>query len=68
MQLTKALIFSLVGSALALPTANEKRQLATIQGAVTSVQQSLQKLDTAVKVSYARTSDTHASWDQQRSR
>ncbi|KAI8307207.1 Cell wall mannoprotein 1 [Colletotrichum sp. SAR11_59] len=49
MQLTKTLIFTLIGTAFALPTTNEKRQLATIQGAVTSVQQSLQKLDTAVK-------------------
>ncbi|KAK2745076.1 hypothetical protein CKAH01_18293 [Colletotrichum kahawae] len=49
MQLTKTLIFTLIGTAFALPTSNEKRQLATIQGAVTSVQQSLLKLDTAVK-------------------
>ncbi|WYZ46765.1 hypothetical protein EsH8_IX_000990 [Colletotrichum jinshuiense] len=47
MQLTKTLLFTLVGTAFALPT--EKRDLATIQGAVTSVQDSLKKLDTAVK-------------------
>nr|XP_036575980.1 uncharacterized protein CTRU02_14117 [Colletotrichum truncatum]KAF6782636.1 hypothetical protein CTRU02_14117 [Colletotrichum truncatum] len=49
MQLTKTLLFSLVGTAFALPTQGEKRQLATIQGAITSVQTSLTKLDTAVK-------------------
>ncbi|KAK1981579.1 hydrophobic surface binding protein A-domain-containing protein [Colletotrichum cereale] len=47
MQLTKTLLFALVGTAIAAPA--EKRQVAIIQGAVTTVQTALAKLDTAVK-------------------
>ncbi|OHF03870.1 hypothetical protein CORC01_00732 [Colletotrichum orchidophilum] len=47
MQLTKTLLFALVGTAFASPI--EKRQLAIIQGAVTSVQGALSKLNTAVQ-------------------
>ncbi|KAL0932646.1 uncharacterized protein CTRU02_211609 [Colletotrichum truncatum] len=61
MQLTKTLLFSLVGTAFALPTQGEKRQLATIQGAITSVQTSLTKLDTAVKVCAANDANTVAA-------
>ncbi|KAI3547083.1 hypothetical protein CSPX01_03915 [Colletotrichum filicis] len=47
MQLTKTLLFALVGTAFASPI--EKRQLSVIQGAVTSVQGALTKLNTAVQ-------------------
>ncbi|KXH60269.1 hypothetical protein CSAL01_03089 [Colletotrichum salicis] len=47
MQLTKTLLFALVGTAFASPV--EKRQLSVIQGAVTSVQGALTKLNTAVQ-------------------
>jgi len=47
MQLTKTLLFALIGTAFAAPT--EKRQASVIQAAVTSVQGSITKLDTAVK-------------------
>ncbi|KZL84484.1 cell wall protein [Colletotrichum incanum] len=47
MQLTKTLLFALVGIAFAAPA--EKRQAAVIQQAVTEVQGALTKLDTAVK-------------------
>ncbi|CCF47684.1 hypothetical protein CH063_15975 [Colletotrichum higginsianum] len=47
MQLTKTLLFALVGTAFASPI--EKRQVAIIQQAVTEVQGAITKLDTAVK-------------------
>ncbi|WDK22959.1 hypothetical protein CGRA01v4_14249 [Colletotrichum graminicola] len=47
MQLTKTLLFALIGTAFAAPT--EKRQASVIQSAVTSVQDAITKLDTAVK-------------------
>ncbi|WYZ36317.1 hypothetical protein EsH8_XII_000067 [Colletotrichum jinshuiense] len=46
MQLSKALFFALIGSAFAAPT--NKRQLDIIQGAIKSVQDSLDKLSTSV--------------------
>ncbi|KAJ0159153.1 Cell wall mannoprotein 1 [Colletotrichum tanaceti] len=47
MQLTKTLLFALVGTAFATPV--EKRQVAILQQAVTDVQGAITKLDTAVK-------------------